>query len=279
MAEIKKINVDGVDYDIVSESAERKIAELEENTAAIASVTIGTRDASSEYIKVGIGTILDTSDVADIIIGKGTRIGESVTIGSGYPVSMGWDSDGSFSISSNGGNRDAIIMRSNVKADPNSALEISSSVVTIKDSFLHLRNNDGLRFGGGSKSTWIGCNVIISMYGDALALDEKDGKKCHLHAHNCDLYLGTTSTQSGALKLTNEGNTLLDIGRNVSIGQYLPENRHLTIKGPVYLEAADGTNLTIGTDGQGALKIDWSDGSAITFTHLSTGKKATLTLS
>lgn len=296
MNEIKKINVGGVDYDIVSESAEKKIAELEKNNTALASVTIGTRNDLGDPIKVGLGTVPDSSEVADIMIGKGTRIGESVQIGSQYPVSMGWDSYGCFFIKSDGGNRGGITIGSNVniqvgsgsgnagikgvvQIDSNSELRMSSAAINIYDTILTL-NYDGLCF--GTQGGRIGNNISIAMYGDGVALANECRKVCHLFADNCDIYIGSALRDTNtALTVIDRATTVLEIAPGVTIGKGLQPTEHLTIKGPVYLEAESSrTYLTIGTDGNGGLKIDWSgDGSAITFTHVQTGKKATLTLS
>lgn len=298
MNEIKKINVDGVDYDIVSESAEKKIAELEKNNTALASVTFGTRNGFGDPIKVGLGTLLAGSEAEDIMIGKCTRIGESVQIGSQYPVLMGWDNNGSFFIKSNGGNRGGITIGSNVRLeggsgsgsgnagikgdvqiDSGSILRMSSAIVNIEDSRLTL-NSEGLRF--GTQGGWIGNNISIAMYGDALELRNDRGKLCQLFANECEVYIGSAlSDTNTALKVLDQGLPVLEIGPGVTIGKGLQQTEHVTIKGPVYLEAESSkTHLTIGTDQRGCLKIDWSsDGSAITFTHVQTGKKATLTLS
>lgn len=64
MNEIKKINVDGVDYDIVSESAEKKIAELEKKVEG--------GDSSWTYHEESNQL---TREEPQIILGTGCRIG------------------------------------------------------------------------------------------------------------------------------------------------------------------------------------------------------------
>ncbi len=297
MNEIKKINVDGVDYDIVSESAEKKIAELEKNNTALASVIIGTTSTGAP-IEVKLGADPDPIH-DDIYIGKKVYLGPEVIIGTKYPVHIGWQDDGSLTITSNGGNRGGITIGSNVniqigsgsgsgsgnavikgevQINSGSRLRMSSAIVDIEYSRLTL-NSEGLRF--GTQGGWIGKNISIAMYGDALELRNDRGKLCQLFANESELYIGSAlSDTNTSLKVCDQGLPVLEIGAGVTIGENL-KGEHLTIKGPVYLEAASGgTHLTIGTDEHGGLKIDWSDdGSAITFTHAQTGKKATLTLS
>lgn len=290
---INKINIDGVDHEIVSEPAERKIAELEKNSTALASVTLGTRNDFGDPVKVGLGALPENSAAEDIMIGKGTRIGEGVLIGSQYPVSMGWDNNGSFFIKSDGGNRGSITIGSNVnltvgaggggipgdvQIDSHSQLRMSSAAINIDDTNL-ICNAEGLRF--GTQGGHIGNNISLSMYGDAVELRNDRVSMCQLYAEGCEVYIGSAlSDTNTSLKVTEGGITELELGVGVTIGKNL-RGEHLTIKGPVYLEAASSeTYLTIGTDEHGCLKIDWSnDGSAITFTHVHTGKKATLTLS
>lgn len=296
MNEIKKINVDGVDYDIVSESAEKKIAELEKNNTALASVTIGTTSTGAP-IEVKLGADPDPIH-DDIYVGKKVYLGSQVIIGTKYPVHIGWQDNGSLTIMSDGGNRGAITIGSNVRLEVGSGsgsgnagikgdvqidsgciLRMSSAIVNIEDSRLTL-NSEGLRF--GTQGGWIGNNISIAMYGDALELRNDRGKLCQLFANECEVYIGSAlSDTNTALKVLDQGLPVLEIGAGVVIGENLQRTERIRIKGPVYLEAESSkTHLTIGTDGHGSLNIDWSsNGSAITFTHVQTGKKATLTLS
>lgn len=314
MNEIKKINVGGVDYDIVSESAEKKIAELEKNNTALANITFGSRSASDDLIKVGLGKVPDYPEEADdIVIGKGTRIGESVKIGSEYPVSMEWNSFGCFCISSNGGNRGTITIGSNVniqagsgsgsgsgsgnagisgevRIDSNSILHMSSSTISIYDSHLNL-DSEGLHF--GTQDGHIGNNVGIALYGEAIELGQGYRSICRFFADACDIYIGTKTddyrkgliVREGCSHILEIGNGVnigesVHIGAHVAIGGNLSSEEHLNIQGPVFLEAKNGeTALTIGTDVRGCLKIDWGGNDKIVFTNLNSGKKATLTLS
>ena len=319
MNEIKKINVSGVDYDIVSESAERKIAELEKNNTALASVTIGTRDDLGDPIKVGLGALPEYSEAEDIMIGKGTWIGEGVLIGSQYPVSMGWDEDGHFFIKSNGGNRGDITIGPNaniqvgsgsgnagikgvVQIDSSSELRMSSAAVNIYNSPLTL-NSEGLHF--GTQDGHIGNNVGIVMHGNAIELQHGFRHICRFYADACDIYIGSNTGDDRKGLVVNEGGRqimeigngvyighslsigssvfigdLVHIGPNVSIGENLLDEEHLHIQGPVYIKAEAGVRgLTIGTDGIGIIKISWAEADKIVFTDVESGKKATLTLS
>lgn len=296
MAEINKINVGDVDYDIVSESAEKKIAELEKNNTALASVTIGTT-STDEPIKVSLGA--DPGPINfDIYLGKQVYLGQQVTIGTKYPVEIGWEDNGSLTIRSNGGNRGAITIGSNaniqvgsgsgsgnadikgeVQIDDGCSLRMSSdALLDIEDSRLTL-DAEGLRF--GTQGGWIGNNISIAMDCNALELRNDHYKLCQLFTHECEVYIGTAfSTTNTSLKVLEQGIPELGIGVGVFIGENLADGETVHIKGPVYLEAKTGkTCLTIGTDGRGCLKIDWEDGDKIVFTHLDSGKKATLTLS
>lgn len=317
MNEIKKINVDGVDYDIVSESAEKKIAELEKNNTALASVTFGTRNDFGDPVKVGLGTLPEYSEAEDIMIGKGTMIGEGVLIGSQYPVSMGWDNDGSFFIKSDGGNRGAISIGSNVRLevgsgsgnagikgdvqiDSNSQLRISSAAINIYDTNL-ICNAEGLHF--GTQGGHIGNNISLSMYGDGVELRNDRGSICQLYAEGCEISIGSVTLDKGLI-VTERGSQLIEIGNtvyignsltigsavsigdsvhigaNVYIGDNLSSQERLHIQGPVYIKAETGVRgLTIGTDDIGIIKISWSEADKIVFTDVATGKKATLTLS
>lgn len=304
MNEIKKINVDGVDYDIVSESAEKKIAELEKNNTALASVIIGSTSTGAP-IKVGLGQFPDDDKAEDIVIGQGTRIGENVIIGSEYPVCIDWEDDGSLTIYSNGGNRGSISIGSNVKLeagsgsgytdikgkvqiDSNSELRMSSAAINIYDTNLIL-NHEGLSF--GSQGGHIGNSISLRMYGDAAELSSDRGRMCELYAEDCVIRIGSAAQDKG-LHVTEYGSHVLEIGNNVyigdlvriganvSIGENLSREERLHIQGPVYIKAETGVRgLTIGTDDIGIIKISWTEADKIVFTDVTTGKKATLTLS
>lgn len=280
MAEIKKINVDGVDYDIVSDSAERKIAALEKTNVALNAVTFGTRDTQTDFIHVGFGiTPPEYSSEKDVFIGKGAYIGEGVQMGTEFPIFMRWTSNGNFLIESNGGNRGTIIIGSNAHITPGGGGSIpeeitilGSGTISIYDSILEV-NSKILTFGRNNP-------VSMQMYGDMFHVADNGG--------NIDLKIASTGRHilriGGDIPFmldTWSGN-VIQIGSNVHIGTDLLAGDALDIVGPVYLKAEAGaTSLTIGTGGLGVIKIDWGNGSTdkIVFTNLLTGKKATLTLS
>ena len=281
MAEIKKINVDGVDYDIVSESAERKIAALEKTNAALNAVTFGTRDTQTDFIHVGIG--IEPSEykpVKDVFIGKGAYIGESVQMGTEFPILMRWDSIGNFLIESDGGNRGTITIGSNVNLTggstggggniPKEINILGSGTINIYDSVFEV-DSESLTFGKGDP-------VTMQMYGDMLNV-RCNSKSMELmvaskNSHVLRLGYGI------AFRLGNWFEDAIQIGANVHIGTGLTSGDTLDISGPVYLKATSGVSgLTIGTNGMSAINIDWESGDKIVFTHIDTGKKATLTLS
>lgn len=169
---IKQINVGGVDYDIVSESAEKKIAELEKNNTALASVTFGTRNDQGDPVKVKFGNLpVNFGSDTDIYIGSGALIGEDVKIGTEYPLYIGWEGNGSLTISSNGGNRGTITIGSNVHITPGSigGGNSSNSDINLVGTGVIQLDGDNLYFGTDSSFSSvgkIGAGVQISMYGE-----------------------------------------------------------------------------------------------------------------
>lgn len=175
---IKQINVDGVDYDIVSESAEKKIAELEKNNTALASITIGTRDDLGNPIKVGLGEQPDDFYISrDIFIGKSVSLsaagGVIIGTGSDCPLEMKWNRwDNSFTITGGYGFNTIKIGSDTITYD---GVVVGGSGGSSSNSNLNLAGdgtisiyNDGVRFGttGASDNDMalIGPGVQISMY-------------------------------------------------------------------------------------------------------------------
>lgn len=264
MAEIKKINVDGVDYDIVSEPAERKIAALEKTNVALHAVTFGTRDTQTDFIHVGFGiTPPEYSAVKDVFIGKGAYIGENVHMGTEFPIRMRWDDRGNFRIESDGGNRGAITIGSNVniqvgsgsgsgnagiegkvQIDSGSELHMSSSTINMYDSHLTL-NAKGLHF--GTENGHIGNNVGIVMYGDAIELQHGFRHICRFSADACDIYIGSKTDDDKKGLIINEGGAhILEIGNDVYIGNSINIGSCVNIGESVHIGAhvAIGGNLS-----------------------------------
>lgn len=233
----------------MDKSAEKKIAELESN-AALTNIKIGINDVTQDPIKVGFGELYDLEIGTDIYIGKG------VAMGTEYPVMMRWDAYGNFHIDSNGGNRGSITIGSNVNITKGGDGGSNSSIV---------ESGDGTKLQLGSGSNAIA--TISSTGGTGL-----------------NTYIGRGVKIRGDVVIERG----VEIGEDVLIGTGVNglhvaiggDYGGLRILGPVYLEGQSNyASLNIGTGGFGPINIDWSEDDKIVFTNLSSGKKATLTLS
>lgn len=228
MAEINKINVGGVDYDIVSESAEKKIAELEKNNTALASITFGARNDLGDPIKVGLGQRPNDFDtLKDIFICKGAYLsGEAVIIGSGaYPaLEMSWSHDQSFLIKGGYGDNEIKIGSNAIKFNGEVVGGSGggpAGVLIGPEQEIHLTESGGLRFGSDLSSDFssgrIDTGMQITMYNDALNI-----------AHN----------QSG-FSLRISSIAIKCNGKNLLSGA----------GGGSPVESHDGTKLNLGTEG------------------------------
>lgn len=253
MNEIKKINVDGVDYDIVSESAEKKIAELEKNNTALASITIGTRDDLQNPVKVGLGERPNDFDsTKDIFICKGVYLsGEAVIIGSGaYPsLEMSWTHDKCFLIKGGYEHNEIKISSDSIKFN---GVVVGGSgggtagVLLGPEQEIHLTENGGLRFGSDVSSDLssglIETGMQITMYNDALNIAHNSKgfslriSSAAIVCNGKDLLAGAgggspveshdgtklnLGTEDCSIIAVNEGGYNLQIGKSVSIGNYV----------------------------------------------------------
>lgn len=244
----------------MDKSAEKKIAELESN-AALTNIKIGINDVTQDPIKVSFGATNAIEIGSDIYIGKGAYmgtgayIGDNVAMGTEYPIMMRWDSNGSFCIESNGGNRGSITIGSNFNTTEGGGGGSNSSIV---------ESGDGTKLQLGSGSNAI---ATISSTG-GIGLNTYIGRGVAIR----DDVVIQRGVEIGEDVLIGTGVS----GLHVAIGG---DYDGLRILGPVYLEGQSFSSLNIGTGSFGPINIDWSGDDKIVFTNLSSGKKATLTLS
>jgi hypothetical protein len=238
MSSIHSINVGGVDYDIVSESAEKKIAELEKNNSALASITLGTRNDYQDPVRVQFGgPPVYLGSTTDIYIGQDVSLSvEGVNIGSGSecPINMHWGSDNRFFIQGGYGNNEISIGSDDIRFDGKvvgggGGGSSSISGVDIRDGMqIQLSKAGGLCFGSDIDSAWetglIGTGMRIRMYNDELSID-----------HNPS---GFSLRISSVAIECNGNNMLADAGGSGSGSS-----------GDSYVESHDGTELNLGTEG------------------------------
>lgn len=150
MNEINQINISGVDYDIISNSAENKIRELQTKINNIP-------EGDAVAWKNGSGKIVALDDKSTISIGTNTYIGKGVSIGENVSIPDNWSPSAGSSGESlwTKGNNDSVVcdnikIGSNVRIGTDAEVDIRGPI--------RITEQEGIQIGAG---IFIGSDVSI----------------------------------------------------------------------------------------------------------------------